>query len=70
MTFFGLVTVISILFLAGLSIFAIYAGCDPISLGHVERKDQMLPYYVMDNLGFMMGIPGLFVACLFSGTMR
>ena len=30
----------------------------------------MLSYYVMDKLGYMKGVPGIFVACLFSGTMR
>ena len=70
MTLFGLLAIIITLFLAGLAIFAVYAGCDPITLGNVERKDQMLPFYVMQNLGFMSGVPGVFVACLFSGTMR
>ena len=70
MTLFGLLAIIITLFLAGLAIFAVYAGCDPITLGNVETKDQMLPFYVMQNLGFMSGVPGVFVACLFSGTMR
>lgn len=66
----GLVSLISILYLCGLSIFAVYAGCDPITRGLVSKKDQMLPYYVLDKLGFLKGVPGLFVACLISGTMR
>ena len=69
-TLFGLLAVIITLFLAGLAIFAVYAGCDPITLAFIERKDQILPFYVMENLGFMIGIPGVFIACLFSGTMR
>ena len=70
MTIFGLLAIIITLFLAGLAIFAAYAGCDPITSGYIKSKDQMLPFYVMQNLGFMMGVPGVFVACLFSGTMR
>jgi len=58
-----------LLFVAGLSIFAVYANCDPIGLHLIDKKDQMLSYYVMDKLGYMKGVPGIFVACLFSGTM-
>ena len=69
-TCLGLVSLTLLLFVAGLSILAVYAECDPLTLGWVARKDQMLPYFVMDRLGFLVGVPGLFVACLFSGTMR
>ena len=31
---------------------------------------QILPYFVMHVLGYMRGVPGLFMACLFSGTLR
>ncbi|KAF2348380.1 Sodium/solute symporter [Trinorchestia longiramus] len=66
---FGITVLLGILFLAGLAIFAVYAGCDPITLGYITQKDQVLPYYVMDYLGSLKGVPGLFVACLFSGTL-
>ncbi|XP_018019225.2 sodium-coupled monocarboxylate transporter 1 [Hyalella azteca] len=66
---FGLIVLMGILFFTGLAIFAVYAGCDPITLGYISQKDQLLPYYVMDYLGTFKGIPGLFVACLFSGTL-
>jgi hypothetical protein len=66
----GLASIMLLLILGGLSIFAVYAGCDPITLGFISRKDQILPYFIMDYLGFLQGIPGLFVACLICGTMR
>ena len=31
---------------------------------------QLVPYAVMDVLGFMPGIPGLFVSCIFSASLR
>ena len=31
---------------------------------------QILPYFVMHVLGSLYGVPGLFMACLFSGTLR
>lgn len=66
---FSVVLLLSVLYVTGLSIFAVYANCDPITLGYCSRKDQMFPYYVIDHLGNLKGVPGLFVAGLFSGTM-
>lgn len=60
----------AVLFVAGLGIFSVYAGCDPITLGRITKKDQVMPLYVMEHLGYLKGIPGLLVACLFSGTLR
>lgn len=66
---FGITVLLGILFLTGLAVFAVYANCDPISLGLISKMDQLMPYYVMDHLGVFKGVPGLFVACLFSGTL-
>ncbi|KAF2347514.1 Sodium/solute symporter [Trinorchestia longiramus] len=65
----GIAALLSLLNVCGLAIFTVYAGCDPITLGLVSKKDQMLPYFVIGYLGFLKGVPGLFVACLISGTM-
>jgi len=65
----GIVSLVGLMFLTGLGIFAVYAGCDPLSLGDIARKDQVLPHYVMNHLGWIWGVPGLFVSCLFCGTM-
>ncbi|KAF2356272.1 Sodium/solute symporter [Trinorchestia longiramus] len=65
----GVVAITLLLFMSGLSVFAAYAGCDPITLGFISKKDQILPYFIMDRMGFLKGVPGLFVACLLCGTM-
>ena len=57
--------------LAGIVMFAYYAkkGCDPLSNRDVGNANQLIPYFVMEVLGYP-GIPGLFISCLFSGALR
>lgn len=56
---------------AGLVVFAYYdeAQCDPIKAGQVETKDQIFPLFVMQVMGDIPCIPGLFVAGVFSGAL-
>ncbi|KAK7475399.1 hypothetical protein BaRGS_00033349, partial [Batillaria attramentaria] len=53
----------------GVVVYAFYSECDPIGSGFIAAKDQILPLFVMDVLGDVTGLPGLFVACLFSGAL-
>lgn len=53
----------------GLVLFATYEGCDPLAAGLITSKDQILPFFVMDKLSAAPGLPGLFVACIFSGAL-
>ncbi|XP_059084955.1 sodium-coupled monocarboxylate transporter 1-like [Tigriopus californicus] len=56
---------------AGLVVFAYYdeAQCDPIKAKQVETKDQIFPLFVMQVMGDIPCIPGLFVAGVFSGAL-
>ncbi|XP_005103250.1 sodium-coupled monocarboxylate transporter 1 [Aplysia californica] len=56
--------------LVGLVIFAAYSKCDPYLLDIVRARDQLLPLLVMDKLTVAPGLAGLFVACLFSASLR
>lgn len=53
----------------GIVIFARYFDCDPVSMGIIKRNDQLMPYYVMETMSSVPGIPGLFTACVFSGAL-
>jgi sodium-coupled monocarboxylate transporter 8/12 len=55
--------------LMGVLLYAYYAGCDPYTAGRIKNVDQILPYFIMDTLGNKKGIPGLFLACAFSGSL-
>ena len=49
--------------------FAFYHDCDPIKTGQVTTKDQIFPMFVMQMVGDIPGVPGLFVAGVFSGAL-
>ncbi|CAG5116329.1 unnamed protein product, partial [Candidula unifasciata] len=65
----GLIGIIIIAILIGVVLFAFYADCHPLTLGIIDSPDQLLPLFVMDILGDMHGLPGLFVSCVFSGSL-
>ncbi|XP_059828780.1 sodium-coupled monocarboxylate transporter 1 isoform X4 [Hypanus sabinus] len=55
--------------LSGLVMYSTYYQCDPLTAKQVREPDQLLPYLVMDFLGDYPGVPGLFVASAYSGTL-
>ncbi|XP_005988523.1 sodium-coupled monocarboxylate transporter 1 [Latimeria chalumnae] len=65
----GLWITVSLAMLAGLTMYSIYHTCDPLTANWVGASDQLLPYLVMDILGQFPGVPGLFVAAAYSGTL-
>ncbi|KAB7500787.1 Sodium/iodide cotransporter, partial [Armadillidium nasatum] len=46
-----------------------YAGCDPTLLGILKRKEEILPYFVMNKMGSIPGLPGIFVSAIISGLL-
>ncbi|XP_067673778.1 sodium-dependent multivitamin transporter-like [Haliotis asinina] len=65
----GLCLILYVCCLIGIVLYAFYSTCDPIRFGLVSASDQLLPLFVMDVLGNITGLPGLFVACIFSGAL-
>ncbi|XP_026465185.1 sodium-coupled monocarboxylate transporter 1-like, partial [Ctenocephalides felis] len=65
----GLILVFSINFYTGLVMHSHYDTCDPLITGAVTASDQLLPLYVMQVLGSMRGVAGLFVAGIFAASL-
>ncbi|XP_013175750.1 PREDICTED: sodium-coupled monocarboxylate transporter 1-like [Papilio xuthus] len=65
----GVLLVVFICGYSGLLAFARYHDCDPVNSKLVLAKDQLLPLLVMDILGDWNGLPGLFVAGVFSAAL-
>lgn len=54
--------------LCGLALYAYYRHCDPILSEAISNPDQIMPYFVLEALNYG-GIPGLFIACVFSSSL-
>ena len=55
--------------ITGIIAFAVYFDCDILSSKQVTKGEQILPFLVMDLLGKFPGVPGLFVACVYSAAL-
>lgn len=53
----------------GLLIYATYKNCDPLQTKLAKARDQLLPLFVMDTLGSLPGLTGLFIAGVFSAAL-
>ncbi|XP_043265251.1 putative sodium-dependent multivitamin transporter [Colletes gigas] len=54
---------------SGLAIYTQYRNCDPLASGRINSNDQLMPLYVMDMLSEYPGVPGLFIAGIFSAGL-
>ncbi|EDS34332.1 sodium/solute symporter [Culex quinquefasciatus] len=66
---FGVCLLMALCSYCGLLIYATYQNCDPLTTKLAKAKDQLLPLFVMDILGELPGLPGLFVAGVFSAAL-
>ncbi|CAM4768382.1 unnamed protein product [Rotaria magnacalcarata] len=53
----------------GIILFAYFADCDPLTTKQVSDVDQIFPFFVMQVLSDKQGLPGVFLACIFSGSL-
>ncbi|GFS12746.1 sodium-coupled monocarboxylate transporter [Elysia marginata] len=60
---------LTVLCLIGLVMYASFVDCDPLTTKTVAKKDQLLPLFVLETLGAWPGLPGLFVASVFSASI-
>jgi sodium-coupled monocarboxylate transporter 8/12 len=54
---------------SGLAIYSKYYDCDPVSAKVISNVDQLMPLYVVDTMGNIPGLSGLFVAGIFSASL-
>ncbi|XP_022311982.2 sodium-coupled monocarboxylate transporter 1-like [Crassostrea virginica] len=66
----GLFLMVTTACLVGITVFAFYAmkGCDPYTSKEIQNTNQIIPLFVIQMLNYP-GVPGLFIAGLFSGAL-
>ncbi|XP_060131414.1 sodium/iodide cotransporter [Zootoca vivipara] len=65
----GLFFIVSSAVGCGIVMFTLYKDCDPLLAGYISAPDQYMPYLVLDIFEKYPGVPGLFLACAYSGTL-
>uniref|UniRef100_A0A8D2E2D1 Solute carrier family 5 member 5 n=1 Tax=Sciurus vulgaris TaxID=55149 RepID=A0A8D2E2D1_SCIVU len=65
----GLVLIVSSAAFCGIVMFVFYSNCDPLLTGRISAPDQYMPLLVLDIFKELPGVPGLFLACAYSGTL-
>ncbi|XP_044272685.1 sodium-coupled monocarboxylate transporter 2-like isoform X2 [Tribolium madens] len=61
--------VVIICIFLGLTMYAKYWDCDPVSAKFIQTPDQLLPYLAMDVGNKIPGVSGIFVAAIFSSSL-
>nr|XP_029727511.1 putative sodium-dependent multivitamin transporter isoform X2 [Aedes albopictus] len=54
---------------SGLCLYYFYSTCDPLVQGRIKVRDQTMPLFVVDAMGNLPGLPGLFVSGIFSASL-
>lgn len=46
-----------------------YHNCDPLKAGDIHASDELLPLYVISQMGHLKGIAGFFVSGIFAASL-
>ncbi|XP_036675380.3 sodium-coupled monocarboxylate transporter 1 isoform X3 [Drosophila suzukii] len=65
----GLTLLFTLCLYNGLLLFATYYDCDPLTTKLASAKDQLVPLLVIQSMSSFPGVPGLFVAGVFSAAL-
>lgn len=55
--------------MSGIILFSYFFDCDPVSEGKVQRRDQLIPYLIMDLFGGTPGLIGLLLGGAFCASL-
>lgn len=66
---FGIVLMVSLCMYNGLLLYATYYDCDPLTTKLAKAKDQLTPLLAMEILKDLPGLPGFFIAGVFSSSL-
>lgn len=65
----AMLVIMGLVYYLGITMYSYYAYCDPLKSKTLRSRDQLVIRYTLDVLGDVYGLPGLFMACVFSATL-
>lgn len=65
----GMCCVLTLVCLVGVTMYSYFSTCDPVTLGVIQKTDQLIPLFTMELVGHLDGLPGLVMSCVFSGSL-
>lgn len=65
----GMVVVSTLYCFLGLMLYAVYWNCDPMKSRQIQQADQIFPLFAIHATKSLPGIPGLFVAGVYSASL-
>ncbi|KAF5286290.1 hypothetical protein FQR65_LT12730 [Abscondita terminalis] len=65
----GCCSILSFSVLIGITMYAKYKDCDPVLSNQIPQLDQMVTYFTMDVSRNLPGVPGIFIAGIFSASL-
>lgn len=65
----GIIVMVTMCCMTGMLLYAKYFDCDPLTTKLVTARDQLVPLLVMENLSYVPGFAGLFIAGVFSASL-
>ena len=69
LNYIGQFTMTTLVAVIGLILYKHFLTCDPVLAGVVEKRDAVIPLFVLQQFQNTYGIPGVFISCLFSGAL-
>ncbi|PIK44724.1 putative sodium-coupled monocarboxylate transporter 1 [Apostichopus japonicus] len=55
--------------LCGMSMYAYFAGCDPLTSGKIQSSDQLMPFIMVELFQKAPGVAGLLISAAFSASL-
>lgn len=55
--------------ITGLIMYTVFANCDPLMTGAIQRNNQVLFHYIKHHLQHLKGLPGFLTSCVFAGSL-
>ncbi|KAJ8040724.1 Sodium-coupled monocarboxylate transporter 1 [Holothuria leucospilota] len=53
----------------GMTVYAFYSTCDPLTSNQIDRSDQIVPYFMMDVFSSYPGVPGILIGGAFCASL-